>query len=378
MTGPDTSNFDLDIDASTRETLAAYSFDEAKFRKLQSDFGNGAMAAANNRITGKVELPTTDDIVALAEPGTDEAERLAELGRQAIASQAVAASFLVGGMATRFGGVVKAAVDVAESRSFLDLKLADVRMAARRYGGQIPVFLMTSFATHDRVCELVDQLRHEDDIIEVFAQNVSLRLDADAQLFKDEHGRAAMYAPGHGDFPGCIAASGHLDRFISNGGKIVTMSNVDNILAGIDPVVIGAHIDSGCDMTVEVTDNDGVPGGAPARVDGRCQIVEHFRFPTEFASSQIAQTSTNTFLFNAQVLLGDYPLTWFVVEKGVDGRTAIQFERLVGEVTAFVSTQMLEVPRLGPGARFQPIKDPGQLDENRERLIAIMADRGLI
>jgi UTP--glucose-1-phosphate uridylyltransferase len=42
----------------------------------------------------------------------------------------VGAVILAGGMATRFGGVVKAAVEVLDGQSFLELKLKDLAAVA--------------------------------------------------------------------------------------------------------------------------------------------------------------------------------------------------------------------------------------------------------
>ena len=40
----------------------------------------------------------------------------------------------------------------------------------------------------------------------------------------------------------------------------------------------------------------------------------------------------------------------------------MQLERLYHEVSAFVDTQYLEVPRRGPRGRFLPIKTPADLE----------------
>ena len=55
---------------------------------------------------------------------------------------------LNGGMATRFGGVVKGVVDVIDGRSFLELKLAQARRS-----GPLPFVIMNSFATDDATKE---------------------------------------------------------------------------------------------------------------------------------------------------------------------------------------------------------------------------------
>jgi hypothetical protein len=56
-------------------------------------------------------------------------------------------------------------------------------------------------------------------------------------------------------------------------------------------------------------------------------------------------------------------LTWLLVEKQVDGDTAVQFERLYHELSAHVPTTFLVVPRHGPRGRFLPVKEPSDLDE---------------
>jgi hypothetical protein len=65
-----------------------------------------------------------------------------------------------------------------------------------------------------------------------------------------------------------------------------------------------------------------------------------------------------------------HPLTWFYVEKEVDGRIAVQMERLVNELSARVETNYLVTPRSGPAGRFFPTK-------TREDLARIRQDASL-
>ena len=64
----------------------------------------------------------------------------------------------------------------------------------------------------------------------------------------------------------------------------------------------------------------------------------------------------------------DYELSWLYVLKDVDGRPAVQLERLYHEVSAFVPAQYLEVPRRGPRGRFLPIKTPADLEQAEDDL----------
>ena len=86
----------------------------------------------------------------------------------------------------------------------------------------------------------------------------------------------------------------------------------------------------------------------------------------------------NSFVLDAQAIDRDFPLTWFVVRKKVNGEEAIQFEHLVGEVTAFADTQCLHVDREGPDGRFQPVKDPEELARRAPAIEAMLRARGVL
>ena len=81
--------------------------------------------------------------------------------------------------------------------------------------------------------------------------------------------------------------------------------------------------------------------------------------------------ATNTFAISLALLEREYPLSWFYVEKQVDGRTAVQMERLVNELSSFVPTGYLVTPRGGERGRFFPIKTRADLE-------ALRADEALV
>jgi UTP--glucose-1-phosphate uridylyltransferase len=120
----------------------------------------------------------------------------------------------------------------------------------------------------------------------------------------------------------------------------------------------------------------GDKGGAPARVNGKAQIVEAFRFPEDFDQERIPVFNTNTFVLDAAAIDTEFPLTWFAVNKTVDGKPAVQFERLVGELTSFLDSAFVRVERHGPDARFQPIKAPDDMDKEREDIVNALKARG--
>lgn len=367
-----------DLDATTRQLLQRYGFDDIPFESLQMRLVAGAAGDAQNRIVGKVEPPEEGDLKALPPMGGELRHELSTLGEDAMRRGEVAAVILAGGMATRFGGVVKASVEVLDGASFLDLKLRDITTTAERCDTQIPVYLMTSFATDEAIGEMAEALSTDRCPIKTFPQFISLRLTPEGKLFRDAAGALSPYAPGHGDLTFALRRSGILESFRTGGGRTLMMSNVDNLTATLDPAIIGAHMEAGAALTAEMAPKEpGDRGGAPARVDGKPQIVEAFRFPLDFDQGRIPVFNTNTFALDAGAIDAEFPLTWFAVNKTVDGKPAVQFERLVGELTAFLDPAFLRVERHGPDARFQPIKTPEDMDQQRPDIVKALQARGV-
>ncbi|MDD5306719.1 MAG: UTP--glucose-1-phosphate uridylyltransferase [Deltaproteobacteria bacterium] len=361
------------VDTDTWAVLNAHGFGDIPFPDLARRLAEGGFDPERNRVQGPVELLPAGDVSLLPLRGRSEHDRLAAIGARAISNGEVGVVVLNGGMATRFGGVAKGAAQAVDGRSFLDLKLNQV---ARASNGRAPVLLMNSFATDDATREHLATL----DLgvsVRSFSQMVSLRLTPDGELFLGADGRPSPHATGHGDLPFSLVRSGELARFIERKGRWLTVSNVDNLAAGLDPAVVGLHIDSGKAMTVEVVRRDpGDAGGYPALLDGRATILEAFRLPRGFDESLFTSFNTNTFVFDATALAVPRELTWFAVQKNVDGRPAIQFERLVGQLADHVPTEFVLVPRDGAESRFVPIKLPSDLTTLAAPLRAVLGAQG--
>jgi UTP--glucose-1-phosphate uridylyltransferase len=358
-----------EIDDDTRATLRRFRFDPGTFSTLLRRFVERAGEPSSNHLTVSVEPPAEGDLATMPSPGSARWDRLEAIGLEAILDGAFAAVVLNGGMATRFGGVVKGTVEVLDGRSFLQLAAERVRRLASRAGGTVPMLLMNSFATAEATAAHLERtgwLGLDPGDLRCFDQSVFPRITPAGTLFRDDHGEASLYGPGHGDFPSSIRDSGALDWLAGRGVRHVGLYNVDNLGAAPHPVILGHHIDRGAPMTAELVPKDpGDKGGAPARVAGHLEVVEDFRFPDGFDQDSIPVFNCNTFVFDVDLLRRDFPLDWFTVTKRAFGRQAVQFEHLVGQVTAFLDASYLVVPRRGPESRFLPVKRPGDLDDIR-------------
>jgi len=359
------------VDSGTRETLERFGFDASRFEELRARVGRGELTRESNVVRGTIEPPEPEDLTPLPEPGEPGFEDAREEGMRALRAGEVAQVVLAGGMATRFGGVVKAVVEAVDGLSFLEAKLAATRGLEEALGTRVPVALMTSFATDAGVREHVAERDVGDPL--VFHQFVSLRLERTGDLFRDDDARPSPYAPGHGDLFQALRSSGTLSTLRERGVRLVTISNVDNLGARVDPAILGMHVRSGRPVTAEVARKEGDLGGAPVRVDGRLQLLEGPRFPSDFDQGLVPVFNTNTAVLDLDVLDAAYDLTWLYVEKEVGDRTAVQLERVYHEVTRFVPTTHLVVPRRGPRGRFFPIKTPEDLTEARNDLRELLA-----
>ncbi|WP_437621973.1 UTP--glucose-1-phosphate uridylyltransferase [Sorangium sp. So ce1151] len=150
--------------------------------------------------------------------------------------------------------------------------------------------------------------------------------------------------------------------------------------ATVDPAILGWHLAHGDPLTVEVVDKVGADrGGGPVRWNGKRIITEEFRLPHGFDPAAVPVFNTNTFIVGAaalDALAMDW--TYVEVEKEVGDRKAIQFERLLGEITAALEPRFLRVPREGVASRFLPVKDVPELERRRPEIEAIARARGML
>ena len=363
----DVAGTSLPADLAT--LLERFRFDRVPFEEQRARL----LAAAPDleslhRIAEAIEVPPADVAGPLPAAGTDGRAAAEARGREAIARGELAAVVLAGGMATRFGSQVKALAEVLDGSdlSFLDLKLADLG----RLG--VDVTLMTSFATHDALAEAVAGSG-----VHLAPQLVSLRLSADGTLFLDDDGTPSPHAPGHGDLTDALQLSGALERYLRDGVRTLFVCNVDNVGATLDPVLAGLHRELGGAITAElVAKRPGDAGGLPVRrADGSLAIAEAFRVPEGFPHESFPLFNTNTLWIDLEALEAEPAYTWCVARKSVDGREAIQLERLVGELTWWNPSRYVHVPREGAESRFVPVKDEDDLAAAQAQIAAICRER---
>jgi len=350
------------------DILKKYNFDSKTFETLREKYIKGQFTEKDNKIKGKVEPPPSNLLNDLTKLDNSSKEKYSSIGREVLKNNKLGVVIVNGGMATRFGGGVKGIVDVFDGKSFLKIKLQQIRKTKEKFNCNIEIFIMNSFATEKATIEHLKEYKD----INFFSQFIFKRLNPDGTEFNNpENPLENFYGPGHGDFIFAFKKSGLLDRAIKKGIEYIWYSNVDNLGATIDEVILGFSVEKNFEMTAEVAEKfRGDKGGAPAIVDGKIQIVEGFKFPDGFDINSISVFNTATYIFQTKALkkiveTPGFELPWYIVKKKVKDKEVIQFERLTGDLSIFMKTGYVVVDR---NERFFPVKTPEDLIQQRDFL----------
>ena len=362
----------MSLTAEQISYLSQFGFDELLLENWRKGIREGWYSKENNHIKSEMHGPESGTIHDYPKRDTEERSSMEAAGLESLRNGELGMVILNGGMATRFGGVVKSLVPVLGKRSFLELKMEDLKRNQELADCTVPVYLMNSFATdadtREHCMENGNFGLREGQICH-FNQFVSVRMTEDGDLFRTEDSELSCYGPGHGDFAEAFRGSGCLAQFIENGGKYLFLSNVDNLGARISPLILGYHIQQQKQVTVELAPKwpEDV-GGSPFLVDGKVQLVEQLRYPEGFDPDIVDVFNTNTFTLTAEALDRQFDLGWYYVKKTVEDRQAVQMERLVGELTRTLDSAYLRIKRTGSENRFLPIKNPEDLEAAQEEV----------
>ena len=294
-------------------------------------------------------------------------------GVEALQAGTVAMVVLAGGMATRFGGGVKAVAEAIDGRSFLEVKLDETARLGAALGAEIPVALMTSFATDEAVRAHVAEKGLGDPLW--FCQTAAPRLRPDGSVFVEDDGKASLYGPGHGDVLSTIRVVGHARRAAAprrpHDRRLERRQPRRAPRSGRRRACTSL---AGTPLTVEVVAKGDDTGGAPARVDGQPQLLEAMRFPPDVRPGAHPGLQHEHLADRGRRArrAGRADLA----RRREDGRRCSRWCSSSGSTTSsrpHVPTTFLVVPRHGPRGRFLPVKEPADLVEVQPRLRELLA-----
>ncbi|CAI2718465.1 UTP--glucose-1-phosphate uridylyltransferase [Nitrospina watsonii] len=294
-----------------------------------------------------------------------------EAGRRALSHLAVCK--LNGGLGTSMGcSGPKSLIAVKEGRTFLDLIVQQLQEVQQTWGVPVPLWLMNSFYTEEATAAVLPSYPSSQRI-DFFTQNRFPRLHKSTGLPLDEavSGVEAWYPPGHGDLYACLSERGILDRLLTEGRKLLFVSNADNLGATVDVAIAHHMLQHDIPFLMEMTAKTptDVKGGTLYEdAEGRLHLLEIAQVPPQHVDAFCGTEKFNVFNTNnvwihlehlkRRLDAGPLDLTPIVNEKSVDGQPVIQLETAVGAALEhFEHAVGLVVER----DRFLPVKTTSDL-----------------
>lgn len=206
-------------------------------------------------------------------------------GEVALAAGKVGVVLVAGGQGTRLGfdhpkGMYP--IGPVSGATLFEILIQKIRARARRYGTSIPLYLMTSPATHDETVRFLEQhdrfgLPAED--LHIFCQGTMPAVDAaTGKLLLTSRGSLALSPDGHGGTLAALSKSGSLDDIRRRSIEQLFYTQIDNPLVSMcDPALVGYHLLCGSELSTQViakqTSRDKT--GNVVLVDGKLRIIEY-------------------------------------------------------------------------------------------------------
>jgi UDP-N-acetylglucosamine/UDP-N-acetylgalactosamine diphosphorylase len=197
---------------------------------------------------------------------TETAKQARALGEQLLSAGKVGVVLVAGGQGTRLGfdhpkGMFP--IGPVSQATLFQVLFEKIAARARRHNLRIPLYLMTSPATHGETIEYLQAnqffgLPAED--VRVFCQGTmpAVDLQTGKVLLAEKH--AVFESPdGHGGMLSALVTSGHLQDAQTRGIEYLFYCQVDNPLVGMcDPEFLGHHLLHQAEVSTQVVAKQGL------------------------------------------------------------------------------------------------------------------------
>jgi UDP-N-acetylglucosamine/UDP-N-acetylgalactosamine diphosphorylase len=328
--------------------------------------------------------------VRLADQKTNlaQAERARKAGEQALSAGTVGVVLVAGGQGSRLGfehpkGLFP--IGPVSGATLFQILFQKILATQRKYGADVPLYLMTSPATHEETLAALDEVDRyglSAKNVCVFCQGTMPTVDAaTGRLLLEAKGKLFLSPDGHGGMLQALVRSGALLDMRRRGLTQLFYMQVDNPLAVVcDPSFIGYHLGSGSEVSTQVVaKHDPLERvGNVVSIDGRVQIIEYSDLPAETARQTLADGSLKLWAGNIAVHVFDVAflerasgdrdsLPFHIARKAAphvdptgevvtpEKPTAIKFERFIFDLMPAARHSL--VYEVDQQATFAPVKN---------------------
>jgi UDP-N-acetylglucosamine/UDP-N-acetylgalactosamine diphosphorylase len=228
-------------------------------------------------------------------------DQAAAAGRELLKAGRVAALLVAGGQGTRLGFTLPKGcfpIGPISGATLYQVLLEQVAATIERYGAAVPLFVMTSAATHAQTLGFFQEQNYfgldPHDVI-LFQQGTMPAVDCSTgRLLLESPGRISVGPDGHGGTIAALARAGGFDELRRRGITQLFYFQVDNPLVKVcDPAFLGYQHLSRVDIATQAVRKrfplDRL--GNVVSLDGRVQIIEYSDLPAAAAERRQADGS---------------------------------------------------------------------------------------
>lgn len=276
-------------------------------------------------------------------------------GEDALRNGQVAAMVVAGGQGTRLGfdhpkGMFP--LGPVSGHSLFQMLIEKVLATARRYGARVPLYIMTSPATHEETVAYLtanDRFGLPAEDLRVFCQGTMPAVEvATGKLVLARKDSLALAPDGHGGMLEALRKSGALQQARERGIAYFSYCQIDNPLACIcDPELVGYHVLAESEMTSQVVRKTQPLErvGNVVMVDGKMHIIEYSDLPEEVARQ--SNPDGSLFIWAGSIAVHVFNLTF--LERMSHRADALPFHQAKKKVP-FVDAQAVEQTPEQPNA----------------------------
>jgi UDP-N-acetylglucosamine/UDP-N-acetylgalactosamine diphosphorylase len=287
-----------DLDADQRQSLARQ-IEAIDFALIEQLYESRGQQDDVRQLAARAAPPPAFRLDPAQNPFTpQQAQQRAD---EALRAGQFGVILVAGGQGTRLGfdhpkGMFP--IGPLSGKTLFQIHVEKIMAAARRYGVRIPLYVMTSPATHD---ETVDFFAAEqrfglpaDDLF-IFRQGTMPAVDAQTgRVLLEAPAQIAASPDGHGGTLAALARSGALDDIERRSIRHLFYLQVDNPLVDIcGREFVGYHLLAGSEFSTQVIAKrdplDRV--GNVVQVDGHLMVIEYSDLPYDAAQRRNADGS---------------------------------------------------------------------------------------
>jgi UDP-N-acetylglucosamine/UDP-N-acetylgalactosamine diphosphorylase len=271
-----------DLDPAQQKSLARQ-IEEIDFALVRRLYESRAQQTNLSDVADKSEPPPAFRLDVSQNPYTpQQAKQCAE---KALRAGQIGAILVAGGQGTRLGfdhpkGMFP--IGPISNKTLFQIHVEKIVAAGRRYGVRIPLYMMTSPATHEETVEFFaahDRFGLAQEDVVIFCQGTMPAVDEKTgRVLLESPGRIATSPDGHGGMLAAMARGGVLDDIERRGIRHLFYFQVDNPLVDIcGREFLGYHLLANSELSTQViAKRDPLERvGNVVRVGDRLMVIEY-------------------------------------------------------------------------------------------------------